>query len=765
MNPAPPDPSRGPVHPAHRSSSGAWPVPPPPGASGAPEGRRASERLAATTPGDHAPAPPAVQPPGAWGPEPQRSRSGSDRFGLARVGPYELLNELGRGSSGTVYLARRPGIERLFALKLLPEELDPEGRARLAREAQVSSRIEHPGVVPAVDVGSHQGRLFMVMEYVPGETLRDHLARRGGRLPWAEARDMVAGLAEAVQAAHDAGVVHRDLKPANVLLDARDGRPRVTDFGLARDAASAMSLTREGDVIGTPYYMSPEQVQGRRADPRTDVYGLGVILYELLSGERPFQAQNVAGLVDKILRERPLPPRKRCPEVPPALEKVCLKAMAREPAQRYPSARELERALRAASTEPPPPRRRVPAALVISALLVAILPPLVAIPLRGAAEQEAAQAARQLETARQEFSALQAKLAERQAALRALRATAREGPPPPPQEASLEEQMQLARLRQDELLAWQVALDGHQAVVLDRLIEELRPLPACAALVAALLRDRGRFEEALEVIRTARAAGSQDPDLWVIEFRTLARLERHQEAADALQELARREPPDSPRGTFARAILGHIPPAELLPALERAERAAPELSYLHVFAAMQHARRGAIQETLAAVERALRAEPCSPDARELRIQALLLAWEQRPPQEQELEQLLLDARDWREVRPEAEAWLLCGVGLLRAGRVMAGLNELSEAGRRATQDPARQTSALAWSLGGLVVLGEEGAMHGALRELRRLAPDEAELAKALQPVARWLEAKAAARERLLAALPPRARDMLGSRSR
>ncbi|MCO5172095.1 MAG: serine/threonine protein kinase [Planctomycetes bacterium] len=287
------------------------------------------------------------------------------------IGGYEVVAELGRGAFGVVYEVRRPGLERAFALKvLLRAGEDPELLARFRLEAQVASKLHHPGVVGVFDAGQHGELPFLVMELCHGQTLRDRL-RRGPLAPVDAAR-LVAEVARAVAFAHGHGVLHRDLKPANIIIDASTGRPRVTDFGLARDRSLARSMTRTGDVVGTPAYAAPEQLRGERGlDARVDVYALGVVLYECLTGERPFVGADVVSLAEQVLHGPLRPPRALTPGVPGALEEACLRALARERFQRTPTASALADELEAAvasSVEAPAGRaserrRGAPAAL------------------------------------------------------------------------------------------------------------------------------------------------------------------------------------------------------------------------------------------------------------------------------------------------------------------------------------------------------------------------------------------------------------------
>ncbi len=283
---------------------------------------RARRAVEETVRGHVAEAPPPPQPPpGA----PTRT-----------IGPYVLHEELGRGSNGVVFLATRAGLARRFAVKvLLANHLaDAEGIERFRREAQIASKLDDPGIVAVFDIGREEDRYYYAMEYCPGETLHDRL-RREQRLAPREAARLVQRLARVVAVAHGQGVLHRDIKPANVILAEGSGEPRITDFGLARDRSLGGSLTRTGDILGTPYYMAPEQLRGEKdLDQRVDVYALGVVLYECLTGTRPFAAPSPVELGQQILYAQPEPVRARAPDVPEALEAICARAMAKDPAAR-----------------------------------------------------------------------------------------------------------------------------------------------------------------------------------------------------------------------------------------------------------------------------------------------------------------------------------------------------------------------------------------------------------------------------------------------
>jgi serine/threonine-protein kinase len=258
---------------------------------------------------------------------------------LPRIRGYELQEVLGRGGMGVVYKAWHRRLSRAVALKMLlagpyarPEELE-----RFLREAEAVAGLRHANVVQVYDVGDLDGRPYFTMEYVEGGSLAQKLA--GTPQPADQAAALVATLAEATEVAHQSGIVHRDLKPANILLTA-DGTPKISDFGLARRLKGGEGLTLTGVPVGTPSYMAPEQGRGSRdaIGPATDVYALGAILYELLTGRPPFRAETAAATLQQVLTEDSVPPSRLNPRVPRDLETICLKCLHKEPARRYASA-------------------------------------------------------------------------------------------------------------------------------------------------------------------------------------------------------------------------------------------------------------------------------------------------------------------------------------------------------------------------------------------------------------------------------------------
>jgi serine/threonine-protein kinase len=273
---------------------------------------------------------------------------------------YELDCEIGRGGMGIVYRAKDRRLKRQVAIKLLPPELAfrSEIKSRFLREAETAAQLSHPNIVPIYTVDEQEGLVFFVMAYVSGDNLAKRLHERGV-LTVDETRKVLREVADALAYAHDRGVVHRDIKPDNILLDQTSGRPLVTDFGIARamDSEGDSRLTATGMAIGTPAYMSPEQAAGEREiDGRSDLYSLGILGYQMLTGEPPFVAGSTPAMLVKHISERPIPVEQRRTDVPSDLARAVMILLEKEPANRFPSASALVVALD--SGEMPAPARR-----------------------------------------------------------------------------------------------------------------------------------------------------------------------------------------------------------------------------------------------------------------------------------------------------------------------------------------------------------------------------------------------------------------------
>jgi serine/threonine protein kinase len=255
------------------------------------------------------------------------------------LGRYEVVAELGRGAMGVVYKARDPKIDRFVAVKTISllgqdAEEEREYRERFFQEAQAAGRLLHPGIVTVFDVGEEPECRdpYIVMEYVTGQSLNGLLSGEGGQLPINTALRLTEEIAEALDYAHAQGVVHRDIKPANILVTT-EGRAKITDFGIAK--LNRADLTLPGHALGSPAYMAPEQLNGEPVDGRADLFSLGVILYSMLTGYRPFQGSGVTTVCFKVANHVPLAPTALDPELPRGVDAVVARAMAKEPAQRY----------------------------------------------------------------------------------------------------------------------------------------------------------------------------------------------------------------------------------------------------------------------------------------------------------------------------------------------------------------------------------------------------------------------------------------------
>jgi serine/threonine-protein kinase len=257
----------------------------------------------------------------------------------AQFGDFELLEEVGRGGMGVVYKARQASLDRTVALKMVlrGELASADDLARFRAEAEAAAQLNHTGIVPVYEVGQHDGHSFFSMQLIEGETLSQRLA--DGPLPPREAATVLLQVSRAIHAAHDAGVLHRDVKPSNILID-HDGRPHVTDFGLAKRVEDQESLTRTGAVLGTPSYLAPEQAAGARGavGPATDVYSLGAVLYQMLTGRPPFQAATPLETVMLVVEQDVVPPRLLNARADRDLELIALRCLQKPPELRYASA-------------------------------------------------------------------------------------------------------------------------------------------------------------------------------------------------------------------------------------------------------------------------------------------------------------------------------------------------------------------------------------------------------------------------------------------
>src|SRR5437868_5297919 len=268
-----------------------------------------------------------------------------------KLGRYEIVRELGKGAMGVVYLAKDPLIGRLVALKTIravrgDDDETREFQQRFIREAQAAGILNHPAIVTVHDIGQDEpsGTNFIAMEYVEGQNLKEILAQ-GRPLSFDEIGDIAAQVGEALDFAHAKGIVHRDVKPANIIL-LEGNRAKITDFGIAK-IASGGNLTTTGQFLGTPNYMAPEQIRGAPVDGRTDIFSLGICIYECLTRRKPFGGESLTSISYKIVHE-PFPPLHEInPQIPDGFEEIVAKCLAKDPARRYQRGKDLANALRA----------------------------------------------------------------------------------------------------------------------------------------------------------------------------------------------------------------------------------------------------------------------------------------------------------------------------------------------------------------------------------------------------------------------------------
>ena len=262
---------------------------------------------------------------------------------MEKIGKYKIIGELGKGAMGIVYKGVDPDINREVAIKLIrfdmvSEDAEKEDAARrFIREAQSAGNLEHPNIVTIYEVGREDNQTFIVMQCVDGESLKQAISA-GKKFSPVEVVDLMTCLCDALELAHQNKIVHRDIKPGNILLD-KQGRPYLVDFGVARMEMSTM--TQSGTIVGTPSYMSPEQIQGIRVDARADIFSLGVIIYEMLTGKRPFEGDHITTIVYKIMNEEPTNIREMKRDLPEGFEQVIKKALEKDANKRYQSCKEL----------------------------------------------------------------------------------------------------------------------------------------------------------------------------------------------------------------------------------------------------------------------------------------------------------------------------------------------------------------------------------------------------------------------------------------
>ena len=298
--------------------------------------------------------------PGEAGPDAAASSAADSPSWAPQLNGFELQELLGRGATGSVYRARQPRLDRSVALKIMSADWGADGdrRERFHNEARAVARLQHPQIVQIFEVGEHQELVYLALEYLKGGNLSQRLEE--SLLPARQAAEMIEGLARALDYAHQQGIVHRDLKPANILLT-EDGLAKLSDFGLAKDLKGGGSQTETGMLLGTPSYMAPEQTSGdaRAVSPAVDVYALGAVLYECLTGRPPFCGETVLATLDLVRRQEPVSVSHIQPGVPRDLETICMHCLQKSPPKRYASAADLADDLRRFLRSEPIRARRI----------------------------------------------------------------------------------------------------------------------------------------------------------------------------------------------------------------------------------------------------------------------------------------------------------------------------------------------------------------------------------------------------------------------
>jgi len=565
------------------------------------------------------------------------------------IGPYQVISQLGRGANGTIYLARREGLERRFAVKVLHggDLVDDETIARFKLEAAVASKILDPGIIGVYDVGKAGERYYYAMEYCPGRTLEQRLGEDGPLAP-REAAELLRSVARSMNVAHGHGVIHRDLKPANIILEEGSGRPRITDFGVARDRTLMRTMTRSGELLGTPNYMAPEQLLGdKKLDHRVDVYSMGVVLFECLTGERPHTAKTAIMLAEEVCSQPAPSPRERVSRVPLELDRICRRAMAKDRTRRYGSARDLAddldaylggRPLAPWSADDAPgvsllglrggrPKRIVAVGVLCALLGAGAIWGLAGWVGGGPDAAVAAEVAAARVVAERGPSA---PLADLEEALSRLRGAAERDEDLAAETADLRLTLEVRRAiaagvaqgRAGETLPVRSALDQAGA-----LAGEDPALQAEVALALAdLHRRRGRYEDALRALPGAEVGSAEVADLArLTRARALDSLGREREAREALADLARGE---GLPAALARSELAFA--AGRLEASLRSAEAALERDPSSAHALVRAARaRGELHhyaEADALLARAIEAAPDDPAVHLAKARVMLAGW-------------------------------------------------------------------------------------------------------------------------------------------